>query len=142
MYLLYGSGIRLSVVLSVAAIVLLLFGWRMLRKASLILLFLCLMLPWPAKIQARVGLPLQRYATDSAVFCLELLGYELVQDGNVIRIGETSVAVAEACNGLRMVTAFLVITALVVLLAKRAWWEKLIVLCRACRSPCSAIQYG
>jgi len=128
LYLMYGSGIRLSVVLSVAAIVLLLFGWRMLGRLATVLLFLCLMLPWPHRVQSAISLPLQRYSTDSAVFCLELSGYEVVQDGNVIRIGETSVAVAEACNGLRMVTAFLVITALVVLLAKRAWWEKLIVL--------------
>jgi len=128
LYFMYGSGEMLSVILSVAALVLLLLGWRFLGKLAPILVFVCLMLPWPARIQAQVSLPLQRYATDSAVFCLELIGYEVVQDGNVIRIGETSVAVAEACNGLRMVTAFLVITGLVVLLARRAWWEKLIVL--------------
>jgi len=128
LYFMYGSGEMLSIVLSVAAIVLLLLGWRMLGKFAPMLLFLCLMLPWPSRIQAQVSLPLQRYSTDSAVFCLELIGYEVVQDGNVIRIGETSVAVAEACNGLRMVTAFLVISGLVVLLARRAWWEKLIVL--------------
>jgi len=128
LYFMYGSGEMLSVVLSVAALVLLLLGWRFLGKLAPMLLFLCLMLPWPQRVQAAISLPLQRYSTDSAVFCLELIGYEVVQDGNVIRIGETSVAVAEACNGLRMVTAFLVISGLVVLLARRAWWEKLIVL--------------
>jgi len=128
LYFMYGSGERLSIVLSTAALVLLLLGWRFLGKLAPVLLFLCLMLPWPNRVQTAISLPLQRYATDSAVFCLELLGYEVVQDGNVIKIGETSVAVAEACNGLRMVTAFLVITGLVVLLARRAWWEKLIVL--------------
>ena len=35
---------------------------------------------------------------------------------------------AEACNGLRMITAFFVISGLVVLLVKRTWWEKLIIL--------------
>jgi exosortase len=52
-----------------------------------------------------------------------------VPEGNVIHIGEdVSVAVAEACNGLRMITAFFVISDLVVLLVNRKWWEKLIVL--------------
>ena len=37
-------------------------------------------------------------------------------------------AVAEACNGLRMITAFFVISGMVVLLVNRKWWEKLIVL--------------
>lgn len=128
LYFMYGSAEMLSIVLSVTALVLLLFGWQHLRRLAPILLFLCLMLPWPNRIQTAVSLPLQRWATDSAVFCLELIGHEVVQDGNVIKMGDTRVAVAEACNGLRMITAFLVISGLVVLLAKRAWWEKLIVL--------------
>jgi exosortase len=56
------------------------------------------------------------------------MGYEVIQEGNVIHIGQATVAVAEACNGLRMVTAFFVISGLVVLLVRRAWWEKLIIL--------------
>ncbi|MHC4544427.1 MAG: exosortase [Planctomycetota bacterium] len=124
----YSSAENLSVALSVGALVLLLFGWQFFRKVSTVLLFLCLMLPWPNRVQAAVALPLQRWATSSAVFCLEVMGYEVVQEGNVIHIGRASVAVAEACNGLRMITAFFVISGLVVLLVKRAWWEKLIVL--------------
>jgi len=128
LFFMYGSAERLSIALSIAALVLLLFGWQLFRKISTVLLFLCLMLPWPNRIQAAVTLPLQRWATSSAVFCLETIGYEVVQEGNIIHIGSATVAVAEACNGLRMVTAFFVISGLVVLLVKRAWWEKLIVL--------------
>ncbi len=123
----YSSAEWLSVVLSIGAIALLLFGWRFFGKISAVLLFLCLMLPWPNPIQTAVALPLQRWATSSAVFCLETIGYNVVQEGNVIHIGSASVAVAEACNGLRMVTAFFVISGLVALLVKRTWWEKLIV---------------
>ncbi|UCG59803.1 MAG: exosortase [Phycisphaerales bacterium] len=129
LYLLYGSAEMLSIVMSVAALVLLLFGWHVFRRVGTVLLFLCLMLPWPHRVQSAVSLPLQSWATSSAIFCLELMGYDVVPGGgNVIHIGDSSVAVAEACNGLRMITAFFVIGALVVLLVKRAWWEKLIVL--------------
>lgn len=124
----FSSAENLSLALSIAAIVLLLFGWRLFRKVSTVLLFLCLMLPWPTRVQAAVSLPLQRWATSSAVFCLETIGYEVRQEGNLIHIGEASVAVAEACNGLRMVTAFFVISGLVVLLVKRPWWQKLVIL--------------
>jgi exosortase len=124
----YSFAERLSVVLSLAALVLLVLGWKYLGKVATVLLFLCLMLPWPNRIQSAVTLPLQRWSTTSAVFCLELVGYQIRQDGNVIHIGNASVAVAEACNGLRMITAFFVISGLVVLLVKRAWWEKLIIL--------------
>jgi exosortase len=127
LYFMYGSGERLSIVLSIGAIILLWCGWAVLRKTAVILLFLCLMLPWPNSIQSRVGLPLQTWATASAVFCLELTGHDVLRDGNVIHIGNASVAVAEACNGLRMVMAFFVISGLVALLVQRAWWEKLLV---------------
>ncbi|MHC4560637.1 MAG: exosortase/archaeosortase family protein, partial [Planctomycetota bacterium] len=127
LFFMYGSAERLSIALTIAALVLLLFGWQLFRKISPILLFLCLMLPPPNRIHDAVALPLQRWATVSAVFCLEMI-YEVVKDGNIIRIGDASVAVLEACNGLRMVTAFFVIGGFVVLLVERAWWEKLIVL--------------
>jgi exosortase len=115
-------------ILSLTALVLLVMGWKHLGRLASILVFLCLMLPWPHRIQTAVTLPLQSWSTSSAVFCLELAGYEVRQDGNVIHIGDASVAVAEACNGLRMVTAFFVISGLVVLLVRRTWWEKLVVL--------------
>ncbi len=127
LYLMFHSAERLSLILSLVALVLLLAGWRHLGKLASVFVFLCLMLPWPRRVQAAVALPLQRWATTSAVFCLELFGYEVLRDGNVIHIGDSSVAVAEACNGLRMVTAFFVISGLVALLVRRAWWEKLIV---------------
>ena len=124
----YGSAERFSVVASIAALVLLFLGWRFFKKTATVLLFLCLMLPWPNSVQTAVASPLQQWATSSAAFCLETMGYDAVKEGNVIHIGQTSVAVAEACNGLRMITAFFVISGLVVLLVKREWWEKLIVL--------------
>jgi len=124
----YSFAERFSLVLSLGAILLLVLGRKYFRKLATVLLFLCLMLPWPNRIQGAITLPLQRWSTTSAVFCLELAGYEIQQDGNVIHIDDASVAVAEACNGLRMITAFFVISGLVVLLVKRAWWEKLILL--------------
>jgi exosortase len=128
LFLMYSSAERLSVILSVAALILLLFGWKFFRKISPVLLFLCLMLPLPNVVQYYVGLNLQRWATSSAVFCLEVIGYAVTQDGHTIDIGNVSVAVLEACNGLRMITAFFVISGLVVLLVERTWWEKLVIL--------------
>ena len=128
LFFMYSSAERLSIVLSIIALVLLIFGWQFLWKVSTVLLFLFLMLPWPNRVQAALALPLQNWSTSSAVFCLETIGYGIVREGNVIHIGQTTVAVAEACNGLRMITAFFVISGMVVLLVNRHWWEKLIVL--------------
>ena len=128
LYLMFQSAERLSLVLTIGALVLLILGWRRLAQLASILVFLCLMLPWPNQVQATVAQPLQQWATRSAVFCLQLAGLDAVRSGNLITIGGTTVNVAEACNGLRMITAFFVISGLVALLVQRAWWEKLILL--------------
>jgi len=128
LFFMYGSAERLSIVLSIAALVLMLSGWQVFRKAFSTLVFLGLMLPMPNSIHYAIMLPLQSWATSSAVFCLEMLGYHVVQEGNIIHLNGTTVAVAEACNGLRMIMAFFVIGGLVVLLIRRTWWEKLIAL--------------
>jgi exosortase len=106
-------------------------GWQVFRKLGMVLLFLLLMLPLPRRVESLVSLPLQEWGTASAAYCLEVLGFSVRRDGNVIQLGNTTVAVAEACNGLRMVTAFLVISGFVVLLINRRWWEKLVVLLSA-----------
>jgi len=127
LYYMYGSAERLSLVLTLAALTLGLGGRDLFRKVWIVLAFLLLMLPWPNRVQEAIAFPLQGWSTSSAVFGLELIGYDVEQEGNVIHIGDTSVAVAEACNGLRMITAFFVISGLVVLLVRRPWWEKVIV---------------
>ncbi len=128
LFFMYSSGERLSLVLSIAALVLFLFGWPLFRKTFTTLVFLGLMLPMPRSVHNAITLPLQSWATSSAVFCLEIMGYAVIREGNIIQINDVTVAVAEACNGLRLVTAFVVINGLVVLLVRRVWWEKLIVL--------------
>ncbi len=128
LFFMYGSAERLSIVFSIAALVLMLSGWQIFRKVFSTLVFLGLMLPLPRTIHYAVMLPLQSWATSSAVFILEIMGYHVIQEGNIIHLNGTTVAVAEACNGLRMIMAFFVIGGLVVLLIRRTWWEKLIAL--------------
>jgi exosortase len=127
----YDSAQRFSIVLSCAAIVIFLFGWQFFRKLSPILLFLCLMLPVPVSMRTSIMSPLQDWATSSAVFSLETMGFEVWREGNIIHIGNATVAVAEACNGLRMITAFFVISGFFVLLMKSVWWEKVIIFASA-----------
>jgi exosortase len=128
LFFMYNFIERLSIVISIAALVLLLFGWGLFRKVFTTLLFLCLMLPLPSFIHSSLILPLQVWSTSSAVFCLEILGYDVVREGNIIDIQGTTIAVAEACNGLRMIMAFFVIGSFVILLNRRRRWEKLVVL--------------
>lgn len=124
----YGSAQRLSLVLSVASIVLLLFGWGVFRKVSPVFIFMLLMLPLPRSVHNAVMLPLQNLGTSLAVSLLEILGFAVLREGNVIQIEQTSIAIVEACNGLRMATAFFIIIGVIVLLSQRSAIQKLILI--------------
>jgi exosortase len=128
LFFMYSSMERLSIVVSIMALVLLLFGWQLFWRVFTVLFFLFLMLPLPRSIHSSIVLPLQSWSTSSAVFILEMIGCDVVREGNIIDINGTTVAVAEACNGLRMVIAFFVVGGFIVLLSRRTWWEKMVVL--------------
>ncbi len=127
LYYRFESAERLSFVLSIGAVVILLLGGQFFKKLLPIFLFLFLMLPLPNRVETYITAPLQVWATVSSVFCLETLGFSVIREGNIININGTLVAVAEACNGLRMLTAFVVVTALVALTIKRKWTEKVLI---------------
>ncbi len=128
-FFMYGSAERMSLVMSLIGLVWFLGGWTFLKRTLPVLLFLFLMIPVPRTIHGAIMLPLQRWATNSAVFLLQMVGYNVIQEGNIIHVNQnTAVAVAEACNGLRMIMAFFVISGMVVLLIRRPLWIKITLL--------------
>jgi exosortase len=61
------------------------------------------------------------------VFFLELSGITVVREGNVIWLNhQTPIAVAEACSGLRMLTAFIIVAAVLAFITDRPRWQKTI----------------
>ena len=125
----YESAERYSLVLTIAGLVLMVLGWHVFRSISWILLFLFLMVPLPGQVHNMISGPLQNLATTGSVFLLEAFGLRISQQGNVVMLNEnTPMAVAEACSGLRMLTAFIIITAFVAYMVKRSRWQKTILL--------------
>ena len=60
---------------------------------------------------------------------LELFGISVGQNGHVLMLNNrVPVAVAEACSGLRMLTAFIFVSAVFAYLIPRPRWQKVIVL--------------
>ncbi len=125
----YESAERYSLVLTITATVLMVAGWQMFRSVSWILLFLFLMVPFPGRIHNLISGPLQRMSTTGSVFLLEAFGARVSQQGNVVILDEnTSMAVAEACSGLRMLTAFVIVAAFIAYMVKRSRWQKAVLL--------------
>lgn len=150
--LLIGSGTleRLSFFLTIGSLLWMILGWPFFKKIYSIWLYLYLMFPLPKFVEWKITIPLQKWATLSAVFCLETLGFNVIREGNIININGTLVAVAEACNGLRMLTAFFVVSGFIVLICKRPLWQKVLIfvssvpialLCNTVRLALTAIAF-
>jgi len=128
----YVSFERYSFVLTLGSLCWLLFGSAVVRRCGWVLVFLFLMLPLPGRVHTAVTLPLQGFATRSATFVLDMLGYWVVREGNVLQVNEnTRAAVAEACNGLRMLSAFVFVAAVLAFLVKRPAWQRAVVVASA-----------
>lgn len=120
---------RYALVLCIWGAVLLSVGSAWVRRLAWKLLFLLLMVPLPARLHEAIALPLQDLATGSAVFLLELLGFLVVREGHVLRLdGGAVLAVQEACSGLRMLTAFIFVSAVLAFWVNRPFWQRTLLL--------------
>jgi len=111
--LLFESAERYGLVLTVVGVIVMVVGRQVSWRIKWILLFLFLMVPLPG----------------SAVFALELFGTTVTREGNVMVLNEhTRLAVAEACSGLRMLTAFIVVAATFAYVIHRPRWQRVVLL--------------
>lgn len=118
---------RYGMVLTIAGLVLLVGGRQVFRRSLWILLFLFLMVPLPASVHNLIAGPLQKLAATGAALTLELMGAMVSRDGTVITLGNMrQINVAEACSGLRMLTAFIVVAWAMAYLVRRPAWEKVV----------------
>jgi len=125
----FWSAMDYALVLTTAGLVLMVVGWEAFRRVGLILLFLFLMFPLPDVVHNMVSGPLQRMATVGSVFLLEASGTSVSRQGNTVLLGGSiPVTVAEACSGLRMLTAFVIVAAFIAYMVKRPRWQKGILL--------------
>lgn len=112
---------------SLAGVVLLVGGWRMLIWTGPVIAFLFFMFPLPFRVEAALLNPLQKIATIGAEYVLQTLGYGAFREGNMIVVGERRLEVVEACSGLRMLTVFTAMTAAVAIIMDRPYWERAII---------------
>ena len=120
-----------TIPLVVASLAFALGGRHLLTVAGPAIIFLFFMLPLPPSINVLLARPLQTVATFGSVAMLQLLGYPVMAEGNVIIIGATPLEVARACNGLSMLLSFVTLIVAVVILLPRPPVERMILLASA-----------
>jgi exosortase len=71
---------------------------------------LVFLVPVPGRIRLGIAQPLQVWLAQISEYLLELLGFDIGRSGNLLTINGAPVNIAEACNGLRMVFALILVT--------------------------------
>ncbi len=115
-------------ILCIAGATLLIGGTRALNWAWPAIAFLVFMIPLPGAVGNLLSGPLQHLATLGSTYVLQTLGIPAVASGNVICLTHGKIGVAEACNGLGMLTTFAAVTTAAVLLLKLSAWENACIL--------------
>jgi exosortase len=113
---------RFTLLLTVAALVLAYGGWPLMRRVWPAVAFLVFMFTVPVALNNRLSLPLQGMASWASCALLRVLGLWVMNEGNVIIVGDDQLEVAAACNGLAMLMSLAAtITATTILLPMPNW---------------------
>jgi exosortase len=90
--------------------------------------FLLFMLRLPFKVELALSLPLQTIATHLSCWVLQLLGQPALAEGHTIYLGEHTLEVEQACSGLRIFIGIAAMAYAYVVIVRRTWWEKAVLL--------------
>jgi exosortase len=101
---------RISLLLLIAGLIVLFFGFSHLRLLSFPLAFLILMVPIPAIIFNQITFPLQLLTSQIASTALPWFGVPVLREGNVIGLPAMTLEVAEACSGIRSLLSLLTLS--------------------------------
>jgi colanic acid biosynthesis glycosyl transferase WcaI len=120
---------RAALVFSIAGSILFLRGFATCRALIYPLLLMLLMIPLPGFVLQRVTFPLQIVASQMAEKGLDLIGYSVLREGNVLRLPTATLDVAQACSGLRSLLSLTFLgQAYVCLLDGRRWMRPVMAL--------------
>lgn len=97
----------LAMVLGAAASVV---GWRVLLRFKPSLMALVFLMPVPGRMRTLIAQPLQDASAKAVQFVMDLAAVPIVRSGNALQVNGVDVTIAEACNGMRMVSALALIT--------------------------------
>ncbi len=117
-----------SIVVWLGGVVAVLAGWRVFTWTLPSLAFLLLAVPLPFRAERACSLPLQHIATEFSCWILQMIGEPALAMGNTIMLGDLQLEVEQACSGLRIFVGIAALAYVYIVLVRRTWWEKCILL--------------
>lgn len=126
-------------------------GMQIVRRLWPVFLVLVFLMPLPGVVRHPLALFLQNASAKATEVVIVALGFDLTRYGNLLLINDYTVGVAEACNGMRMVSMLLLIVfAFVFSESIRPWVRILLIfmavpiaiLCNIARLVPTVLAYG
>jgi exosortase len=99
---------RFSLILIVAGVIWVYWGWQRLKRLAFPLILLTTMIPLPAIVYNTATAPLQLFASAMATTVAQWFNVSVYRDGNIIQLAHMSLGVDEACSGLNSFSALMV----------------------------------
>jgi exosortase len=119
---------RFSLLLVLAGLIILFFGWNLFRAVLFPWAFLLMMIPIPVILFNKITFPLQLLASKVAATALPLFGVPVLREGNVITLPTMALEVAEACSGIRSLMTLVALAIIYgYLMEKRQWMRWVLV---------------
>jgi len=116
-----------GLLLSLAALPMAAGGWRLLNQAWYPLLLVLFVIPLPYLLSTLLTARMQLVSSDIGVAFIRLFGLPVMQDGNVLYMGDFSMLVEEACSGLRYMYPLVSIALIVAYFYRGPVWQKLLI---------------
>lgn len=117
---------RFSLLLVLAGVTILFFGWTLFRAVLFPWAFLILMIPIPNIVFNQITFPLQLLASRVAAAVLPWLGVPIFREGNVIHLAALALEVAEACSGIRSLMSLITLAIIFGFLMEKRMWVRIL----------------
>jgi exosortase len=115
-----------TVVLWIWATVFLVYGSNLFRAALFPMLFLLLLIPWPAPMVERLTELLQAGSTAAAFWMFKMAGIAVTRQGFVLSLPSIDIEVAKECSGIRSTVMLFVTTLVLGQWYLRSTWRKVL----------------
>jgi exosortase D (VPLPA-CTERM-specific) len=126
-----GDVVAYAMIMFVAGVVIVSFGWRRGRAFWPAVLHLVFMLPLPGILYWKISTNLQILSSELGVYFIQLAGVPVFLAGNIIDLGVYKLHVAEACSGLRYLYPVMSFSYIFATLYQGPIWIKAILLLSA-----------
>ncbi|MBC2733192.1 MAG: exosortase/archaeosortase family protein [Desulfobacteraceae bacterium] len=119
---------RLMIIGVIIGLVLFNGGKSLFKEIVFPLFFLVFMVPVPDSLILMISFPLQLFATKVSYFFIQTFGIPAYREGNMIYFATTQLEVAEACSGIRSISAYTMLSFLFAYLLRNKKYGSIIII--------------